>query len=513
MTSGNQAFGRSAWERTTAAKRDERRGARGRGCPATRPAIASSSRSPPTAASPSTRGRADRRHRRLRDVGHARRHGGQRRAALPRLDRRQPRHRPGRAGASGARLVGGDGRAGQADRHRPVVRRVRQRARRLPGHRPGRRRRTRPTAGRTGRGSRCSRSGTWCGPRPAWPMHLGDRPLARRHRRLDGRHAGRWSGRSCTRSGCVRSCRSPRACRRRRSRSRWGAIGRRAIALDPRWRGGDYYDAEPGDGPDDGLAVARMVAQVTFRSDNVFTDRFGRGWSRAPMTASACGSSSRSSATSSTTAPSSGGGSTPTATSSSARRWTSTTSPAAGAASPARWPASRRLPGHRHLVGPALPELPAAPDRRGPALGGRVEPLRRDRLTARPRRVPDQPRSARRADRRVHGSGVGTLTTRGSSGRCRGSGRRAADHPRAGRGTRIASSSPSGSGRDVDAGGRAPCPSAAGATWPGSRQMPVERAHDRRRGDQQISRRRGRHAHLPAAADDCARAVDRFATS
>ena len=56
----------------------------------------------------------------------------------------------------------------------------------------------------------------------------------------------------------------------------WGAIGRRAIRLDPNWRGGDYYDAEPGDGPSQGLAVARMVAQVTFRSDNVFTDRFGR---------------------------------------------------------------------------------------------------------------------------------------------------------------------------------------------------------------------------------------------
>ncbi len=56
----------------------------------------------------------------------------------------------------------------------------------------------------------------------------------------------------------------------------WGAIGRRAIRLDPNWRGGDYYDAEPGEGPADGLAVARMVAQVTFRSDNVFTDRFGR---------------------------------------------------------------------------------------------------------------------------------------------------------------------------------------------------------------------------------------------
>ncbi len=56
----------------------------------------------------------------------------------------------------------------------------------------------------------------------------------------------------------------------------WGAIGRRAIALDPRWRGGDYYDAEPGDGPSEGLSIARMVAQVTFRSDNVFTERFGR---------------------------------------------------------------------------------------------------------------------------------------------------------------------------------------------------------------------------------------------
>jgi homoserine O-acetyltransferase len=56
----------------------------------------------------------------------------------------------------------------------------------------------------------------------------------------------------------------------------WGAIGRRAIALDPHWRGGDYYDETSGDGPHEGLAIARMVAQVTFRSDNVFTDRFGR---------------------------------------------------------------------------------------------------------------------------------------------------------------------------------------------------------------------------------------------
>jgi homoserine O-acetyltransferase len=56
----------------------------------------------------------------------------------------------------------------------------------------------------------------------------------------------------------------------------WSAVGRTALALDPRWRGGDYYDAAPGDGPHAGLAVARAVAQITYRSDEVFQERFGR---------------------------------------------------------------------------------------------------------------------------------------------------------------------------------------------------------------------------------------------
>jgi homoserine O-acetyltransferase len=55
-----------------------------------------------------------------------------------------------------------------------------------------------------------------------------------------------------------------------------GAVGRRAIRLDARWRDGDYYDAEPGDGPHEGLIAARELAQITFRSDEVFTARFGR---------------------------------------------------------------------------------------------------------------------------------------------------------------------------------------------------------------------------------------------
>ena len=56
----------------------------------------------------------------------------------------------------------------------------------------------------------------------------------------------------------------------------WWSTGRRAIALDPKWRDGNYYDAADGDGPHNGLAIARMISQVTFRSDDVFTDRFGR---------------------------------------------------------------------------------------------------------------------------------------------------------------------------------------------------------------------------------------------
>jgi homoserine O-acetyltransferase len=56
----------------------------------------------------------------------------------------------------------------------------------------------------------------------------------------------------------------------------WGAIGRRALLMDPGWNGGDYYGAAPDEGPWRGLAVARMIAQVTFRTDNRFNEKFGR---------------------------------------------------------------------------------------------------------------------------------------------------------------------------------------------------------------------------------------------
>ncbi|MFV0316516.1 MAG: homoserine O-acetyltransferase [Microthrixaceae bacterium] len=56
----------------------------------------------------------------------------------------------------------------------------------------------------------------------------------------------------------------------------WSHIGRTAIESDPAFAGGDYYDLADGAGPRDGLAVARMLAMVTYRSDEVFRSRFDR---------------------------------------------------------------------------------------------------------------------------------------------------------------------------------------------------------------------------------------------
>ncbi len=56
----------------------------------------------------------------------------------------------------------------------------------------------------------------------------------------------------------------------------WSEVGRLAIVQDPRWRQGDYYDAEPGDGPADGLMLARRIAQLHYRSDASLEQRFSR---------------------------------------------------------------------------------------------------------------------------------------------------------------------------------------------------------------------------------------------
>jgi homoserine O-acetyltransferase/O-succinyltransferase len=63
-------------------------------------------------------------------------------------------------------------------------------------------------------------------------------------------------------------------------------VGRRAIMLDPRWRDGDY---QPEEGPDEGLAVARMLGMVTYHSKESMETRFGRRPATRPLRRPALG--------------------------------------------------------------------------------------------------------------------------------------------------------------------------------------------------------------------------------
>lgn len=56
----------------------------------------------------------------------------------------------------------------------------------------------------------------------------------------------------------------------------WTHAQTAAIALDPAFRGGDYYDADAGEGPHRGLSVARAIAHTTYRAEAELNQRFGR---------------------------------------------------------------------------------------------------------------------------------------------------------------------------------------------------------------------------------------------
>lgn len=60
----------------------------------------------------------------------------------------------------------------------------------------------------------------------------------------------------------------------------FNAVGRRAITTDPQFQNGDYYGEDPskyGDvGPRVGLALARMVAHITYLSEASIERKFGR---------------------------------------------------------------------------------------------------------------------------------------------------------------------------------------------------------------------------------------------
>jgi homoserine O-acetyltransferase/O-succinyltransferase len=59
----------------------------------------------------------------------------------------------------------------------------------------------------------------------------------------------------------------------------WNAVQRLAIEADPDWAEGRYV---PGRGPERGLAAARAIAMITYRSIVEFDERFGRQQTRTP---------------------------------------------------------------------------------------------------------------------------------------------------------------------------------------------------------------------------------------
>ncbi|GAA0959467.1 homoserine O-acetyltransferase MetX [Frigoribacterium faeni] len=51
-----------------------------------------------------------------------------------------------------------------------------------------------------------------------------------------------------------------------------------AIRMDSAWHDGDFYDAPDGEGPYRGLALARRMALLNYRSPDELNARFGRSW-------------------------------------------------------------------------------------------------------------------------------------------------------------------------------------------------------------------------------------------
>jgi homoserine O-acetyltransferase len=56
------------------------------------------------------------------------------------------------------------------------------------------------------------------------------------------------------------------------------SLQRAAIQMDPAFAGGDYYEADAGEGPHRGLALARRMALMTYRASDELNGRFARSW-------------------------------------------------------------------------------------------------------------------------------------------------------------------------------------------------------------------------------------------
>ena len=176
------------------------------------------------------------------------------------------------------RVVGRDHRPGRADRHRPVLRRVPQRARRLPGHdRAGVARTGRP-AGRTARGSRVITIRDQVVVEAALADALGiERWAAVVGGSMGGKRALEWAV-SLPRARAARAIVVAVGAEATAEEIALCSLQIRAIRGRSRASAAATTTTRAGDeGPWRGMSLARGIGQVSYRSELEFDERFGRG--------------------------------------------------------------------------------------------------------------------------------------------------------------------------------------------------------------------------------------------
>ena len=187
--------------------------------------------------------------------------------------RRVRRRGPRRHGRQGARLVGRDDRPRQGVRHRPLLRRLHEPARRLPRARPGPSS-IDPATGRPyGPDFPVITVADMVRTERAFLDALGiERLAAVAGGSLGGMQAFEWAILFPDQVDAVVAIASTHALHPQGVA--WNAIARDAIMRDPAWQGGHYYGT--GRAPDAGMGVARMVGHVTYLSAPALDDKFGR---------------------------------------------------------------------------------------------------------------------------------------------------------------------------------------------------------------------------------------------
>ena len=93
---------------------------------------------------------------------------------------------------------------------------------------------------------------------------------------MGGMHALEWAATEPDRVGRLAVLAAPAASSA--DQIALNSVQAEAVRADPRFRGGDYYGAADGDGPHRGLALARRMALLNYRSPSELNDRFGRSW-------------------------------------------------------------------------------------------------------------------------------------------------------------------------------------------------------------------------------------------